>query len=103
MEDLTTAILYHKPEDVNAFILAQLQLKHSQGFKTGLMTHEEITNIFRLFDLTNREAIDQSSCRQALRIIASSELQTERVESAQIGERVSLEEFRGLVSSLLGM
>ncbi len=46
------------------------------------MSDEEISNIFRLFDLTNREAIDESSCRQALKIIASSQLQTETIDRA---------------------
>lgn len=61
-EDICTAICYKTPEDVEAFIIAQLKLKKEQGFKTGIFSHEEIDNVFTLFDLKKDGYIGKAAC-----------------------------------------
>jgi Ca2+-binding EF-hand superfamily protein len=49
-----------------------------------------VENMFKLFDLTGKGKITKTSCKEALKIIASSQMQTEKINNAEIPELVDL-------------
>ena len=58
-QDLCTSLSFHQPQNVNKFLVEQLTLKKDKGLKTGLFASEEITNIFKLFDLKKEGYINK--------------------------------------------
>ncbi len=58
------------------------------GFKTGVFAPEEIENVFTLFDLKKDGFIGKKECQQALKTLASSELQSDKIYNANIPSKV---------------
>ena len=73
------------------------------GFKTGIFAIEEINNIFTLFDLKKDGFISQAQCKEALKTLASSELQTEKITGAEVPDTVDQKSFLRLCQTILGL
>lgn len=72
------------------------------GFKTGVFSKEEISNIFTLFDLKREGHIDKERCKEALKTLANNEFQWEQVEAAGIPDKVDEKGFVALCEKVLG-
>jgi hypothetical protein len=58
------------------------------GFRTGVFAPDEIENVFTLFDLKKDGFIGKKECQQALKTLASSELQSDKIENSNIPSKV---------------
>lgn len=73
------------------------------GFKTGIFTKEEISNVFTLFDLKREGQIDKTRAKEALKTLANNEFQWEQVEAAGVPDKVDEKAFLGLCEKVLGV
>jgi hypothetical protein len=81
---------------VNKFLIGQLELKKEKGLKTGLFTSDEITNIFKLFDLKREGYINKQRTIEALQVLASSEFLFNEVQRKEIPDKVDVTKFTQL-------
>jgi Glu-tRNA(Gln) amidotransferase subunit E-like FAD-binding protein len=95
-------LCYQQPTDINSFLLEQLKQRKTNGFKTGIFSEEHINNIFNLFDLTKSNKIKQQQCREALKILASSQLEQEQIENTEIPSEVDNKQFKEICYKVLG-
>ena len=69
-----------QPDNMEQFLIEQLNLKREQGPKYGIHSHNEIENIFKLFALRERGYITKDQCKKALSTIAHSEYHFKRIQ-----------------------
>ncbi|KAM3145124.1 hypothetical protein pb186bvf_002799 [Paramecium bursaria] len=96
-EDLCTAVAYEQPQDIKKFLIEQLKVKQKHGFKSGLFKHEEIENIFTLFDLRREGWISREQALEAFKTIAASQSQ----QPQNIPEKVTKKDFIQIVETQL--
>lgn len=103
-EDLATAIAYKKPENLEEFLIEQLELRKKYGIHIPVFTAEEIENIFNLFDLKQEGFISRLKCREALKSMANNQRQQDlAAEFEDIPNKVDLVTFKGLCEQALGI
>ena len=61
-QDLSTAIAIRLPDNLEDFIIEQLNIKKEQGAKSGIFTESEVQNVFNLFDLKKEGHISKDRC-----------------------------------------
>ena len=64
--------------------------------KTGLFASEEISNIYKLFDLKREGFINKARCKEALQTLASSEFLFTKVQESEIPDKVDEHKFKEL-------
>lgn len=102
-EDLATAVAYNQPENLVDFLIKRLELKKTQGLKSGIFTEEEARNVFKLFDLKQERKISKARCIKGLQTMANSSFQYQEAEaSSKIPEEVDENKFVELCKEFLG-
>jgi hypothetical protein len=102
-EDLCTQLIYDKPPDVRSYLIQALKDRKNQGpAGHSVFTDSEIKNVFTMFDLKQEKALNKKQCKEALRTMANSAYQYDRVEKVEIPESVDVMMFKKLVMSVLG-
>jgi len=101
LEDICSSVAYIQPENVNDFIIQQLELRQKANCSTlPLFTESEIENIYYLYNLKAENSISKEKAREALKCIANSKFDLERFEAeVEIPNLVSLDVFKNLVES----
>ena len=59
---MATAIAIRLPDNLEDFIIEQLNIKKEQGSKSGIFTESEVQNVFNLFDLKKEGHISKERC-----------------------------------------
>ena len=101
-EDLCTLLTYEQPVEVKQFLIQELENRKRKG-PAGhtIFTDIELKNVFTLFDLAEKRQLTRDQCREALKTIASSECQNEKVSQLEIGDTVDERDFLGLCREVL--
>ena len=73
MKDLTTLLAYKQPEQVEQFLVDQVNIRKENGNRSIVYTDQELQNIFTLYDLKGAGHITKEQCREALKTLANSE------------------------------
>lgn len=102
-EDLTASLLYKQPEDVQSFLISELELRIERDCITlPNFTPKEIENVFYLFNLTGQKFISQERCKEALKSVAhSAEYRDLIQDNDEIPDKVDLETFKMLAQNCL--
>ena len=102
-EDLCTQHIYERPPDVKSYLVQALKDRKNQG-PAGhqVFTDTEIKNVFIMFDLRQEKNLNREQCKEALRTMANSVYQHDKVEKIDIPETVDLILFKKLVMAVLG-
>lgn len=96
-EDLCTAVCYKKPEDINKFLIEELELRQKHGIHVPIFTEDEVENIFNLYDLKRKGVISRYKCREALQSMSNTALQFSKTgEFEDIPNEVDLPKFKEL-------
>ena len=101
-EDLATAVAYKRPENLENFLIDQLNKKKTQGLNSGIFTEQEVHNVFNLFDLKKEGSISKERCIKAIQTMASSNFQFGQTELESIPEKVDSFSFLKLCEKILG-
>lgn len=101
-EDLATALAYRRPDNLESFLIEQLQNKKAQGLNSGIFTEQEVHNIFNLFDLKKEGFISKERCIKAIQTMASSSFQFNHSELESIPEKVETYNFLKLCEKIFG-
>lgn len=101
-EDLSTALAYRRPENMEEFLIEQLELKKSQGLRSGIFTKQEVHTVFNLFDLKKEGNISKDRCIKAIQTMATSNFQFSKTEMENIPEKVDSVRFFKLCEEILG-
>ena len=101
-EDLATAVAYKRPDNLENFLIDQLNKKKSQGLNSGIFTEHEVHNVFNLFDLKKEGSISKDRCIKAIQTMASSNFQFGQTELESIPEKVDSFTFLKLCEKVLG-
>ena len=99
LEDICSAVAYLQPENVNEFIIEQLEMRQKSNTTTlPLFTEKEIENIYYLYNLKAEPAIPKEKAKEALKCIANSKFNIEEYEKEKkIPDLVTLDRFKNLV------
>ena len=102
-EDLCTQLIYERPPDIKSYLIQALKDRKNQG-PAGhqVFTDSEIKNVFIMFDLKQEKTLNREQCKEALRTMANSVYQHDKVEKIEIPESVDIILFKKLVMSVLG-
>jgi hypothetical protein len=102
-EDLCTQLIYERPPDVKSYLIQALKDRKNQG-PAGhtVFTDSEIKNIYMMFDLKQEKSLNREQCKEALRTIANSVYQHDKVERVDIPDSVDIILFKKLVMAVLG-
>lgn len=102
-EDLCTGLAYKKPDNIDDYLVEQLENRKSHGLNLPIFTETELENIFNLYDLKQEGRISRFKCREALKSIASTQFQLHKAkEFEDIPERVDMADFKSLCETVLG-
>lgn len=101
-EDLATAVAYKRPDNLENFLIDQLNKKKTQGLNSGIFTEQEVHNVFNLFDLKKEGSISKERCIKAIQTMASSNFQFAQTELESIPEKVDSFSFLKLCEKILG-
>lgn len=102
-EDLATALAYRQPENMEDFLIEQLNNRKDQGINAGIFTEGEVHNVFNLFDLKKEGQISKERCIKAIQTMASSNFQFNQVELESIPEKVDSFNFLKICEKVLGL
>mmetsp|Transcript_21861 Transcript_21861/g.45542 ORF Transcript_21861/g.45542 Transcript_21861/m.45542 type:complete len:127 (+) Transcript_21861:44-424(+) len=100
--DLGTKILYSKPDDPNAFLmekLKEIQECKNRGAKSVFFTDNDITTMYRMFDVTGSGWITREQYGTALECLGVGE-PTVEVEGDKVGREVAMKNFKEEVEKL---
>ncbi|OMJ88038.1 hypothetical protein SteCoe_10108 [Stentor coeruleus] len=102
-EDLCTQLIYERPPDVKSYLIQALKDRKNQG-PAGhtVFTDSEIKNIYMMFDLKQEKSLNREQCKEALKTIANSVYQHDKVERVDIPDSVDIILFKKLVMAVLG-
>ena len=64
LKDLTTLLAYKQPDNMEGFLVQQIEARVKNGTKSIVYTEAEINNIFTLYDLKNSGHITKEQCRE---------------------------------------
>ncbi|KXS10075.1 hypothetical protein M427DRAFT_104319, partial [Gonapodya prolifera JEL478] len=71
-QQLTSALLFYKPDDPKDFVLKQLEtLRTSRKTNIPFFTRDDLHAIFRTFDATDKGYISTSQYVQAMKVIGA--------------------------------
>jgi len=101
-EDLATALAYRRPENLEDFLIEQLENKKTQGLNSGIFTEQEVHNVFNLFDLKKENYISKERAIKAIETMASSSFQFNHSELEQIPEKIDSFTFLKLCEKIFG-
>jgi Trm5-related predicted tRNA methylase len=102
-EDLCTIITYQRPDDLKTFLIKELRNRKERGPAGHIVfTDKEIQNVFTLFDLRQEARLSHDQCKDALKTIAHSSYQFNKINSIQIPESVDVATFQRLCQDVLG-
>lgn len=101
-EDLATALAYKRPNNMEDFLIEQLENKKEQGMNSGIFTEGEVHNVFNLFDLKKEGFINKERCQKAIKTMASSSFQFNQADLESIPEKVDAKKFLELCEKILG-
>jgi hypothetical protein len=101
-EDLATALAYRRPDNMEDFLIEQLQNKKEQGLNSGIFTEQEVHNVFNLFDLKKEGSINKDRCIKAIQTMASSKFQFEHSELESIPDKVTSSKFLEICGKIFG-
>jgi hypothetical protein len=101
-EDLATSLAYRRPENIEEFLIEQLENKKAQGINSGIFTEQEVHNVFNLFDLKKEGFISKDRAIKAIQTMASSSFQFKSTEIEEIPEKVDSFVFIKLCEKILG-
>jgi Ca2+-binding EF-hand superfamily protein len=103
-EDLCTAVAYKQPENLNEFLIKELEQRKEHGIHIPVFTQEEVENIFKLYDLKQEGVISRFKCREALKSMANTQKQLKIAEDFdEIPNKVDLAAFKELCNKVLGV
>lgn len=103
-EDICTAIAYKKPDDINSFLIKELELRKEHGIHVPVFTIDEIENIFNLYDLKQEGTISRFKCKEALKTMSNTQKQMRIADELNdIPNKVTMEEFKTLCNKALGI
>lgn len=72
-EDLCSTVLYKQPENVEQFLIEELQTRMKMESVTlPIFTEEEVENVFHLYNLKGGKFITRQKAKEALKCIAHS-------------------------------
>ena len=102
-EDLCTLVIYERPPDLKSYLIQALKDRKNQG-PAGhqVFTDTEIKNVFMMFDLKQDKCLNREQCKAALRTMANSVYQHDKVDKIEIAETVDIILFKKLVMNVLG-
>mmetsp|Transcript_4838 Transcript_4838/g.8641 ORF Transcript_4838/g.8641 Transcript_4838/m.8641 type:complete len:131 (+) Transcript_4838:76-468(+) len=86
--DLCGSVCFHKPQDVRAFLVQELQLREREGAEAGNFEDKEIRAVFNLADLMQMGVISEEQARAALLSMANSQKQKENVQALELPPEV---------------
>lgn len=101
-EDLATALAYRRPDNIEEFLIEQLENKKSQGLSSGIFTEQEVHNVFNLFDLKKEGFISKDRAIKAIQTMASSSFQFSQVELETLPDKVESFHFLKLCEKIFG-
>lgn len=101
-EDLATALAYRRPENIEDFLIEQLENKKTQGLNSGIFTEQEVHNVFNLFDLKKENFISKERAIKAVQTMASSSFQFNHSELEQIPDKIDSFTFLKLCEKIFG-
>lgn len=101
-EDLCTQVIYERPPDLKSYLIQALKERKNQG-PAGhqVFTDAEVKNVFLMFDLKQDRELNREQCKEALRTIANSAFQYDKVEKIEIPDKVDVALFKKLVLNVL--
>ena len=104
-EDLLTTVSYKRPENIREFLIKELETrKEKKTILIPIFNEKEVANIFKLYNVENRENITRIKAKQALKYMANSKYEFKIInEFEDIPERVDLELFKQLARNILGI
>ena len=104
-EDLTTALAYKQPGNVENFLIKELQIRQDRNCITlPIFTENEVETIFKLYNLKNSKFITKEKAREALNCIAHSTQDIKDIEeNKEIPDFVDLITFKNLAKCVLGV
>ena len=102
-EDLCTLLTYQRPDDMKSFLIRELRNRKERGPAGHIVfTDKEIQNVFTLFDLRQEGRLTHDQCKDALKTIAHSSFQFDKITRIQIPEAVDVATFQRLCQDVLG-
>ncbi len=104
-EDLTTALAYKQPENVEEFLIKELEIREERNTVTlPIFTEQEVETIFNLYNLKNAKFISKEKTKEALKCIAHSTQDINDIDhNEQIPDFVDLNTFKNLAQIVLGV
>ena len=104
-EDLCSAVMYKRPENVREFLVEQLEIRKEKGSVIlPNFTESEVEDIFALYNLKNSEKISAFKAAEALRHIGHSNFDWEtELKERPLPEEVDLPTFKQLAKNILGV
>merc|ERR1712241_983429 len=102
-EDLTTLLAYKQPDNMEGFLIQQIESRVKNGTRSIVYTEAEINNIFTLYDLKNSGHISKEQCREALTTLANSEFHFTKAQEASIPTKVDMFTFMKICDDVLGI
>ena len=64
LQDLTTLLAYKQPDNVEHFLVQQIEARQKNGERSIVYTDTEMQNIFTLYDLKGQNYITRDQCRE---------------------------------------
>merc|ERR1711976_910144 len=103
-EDLSTGLAYKRPENIEEYLIEQLEYRKSHGLNIPLFTQEELENIFNLYDLKQEGRISKNKCKEALKSIANTQFQLQKVSNFDdLPDKVDIITFKEKCEQVLGI
>merc|ERR1712079_328026 len=102
-EDLTTLLAYKQPDNLEGFLVQQIEARVKNGTRSIVYTEAEMQNIFTLYDLKNSGHITKEQCRKALTTLANSEFHFTRAQEASIPTKVDMFTFMKICDDILNI
>ena len=68
MQDLTTLLAYKQPDNMEQFLVQQIESRMKNGSRSIVYTEAEMQNIFTLYDLKNSGSISKEQCREGKKL-----------------------------------